>query len=343
MRLSTLAFLFAALLVCVSGSSAQPALKTTQELIAAIEKGEGEVAADPWNDNAYKNFRLALIDLQNARKAGRTDLPDIETFVVRVVEKNPNNICAKFNVRTFKQWKGLEKYVEHFELALRFHVDARGDNCAAIAAKDVGILLMKDGQYKRAEEFFAKQKKLAPKDPFVNGYIREAKEKAHTKLMQDLVRLGAAEGSKESRRIEFTTGDIYFGQVNAAGKPHGKGRMQQATGHVYEGSFFDGYKAGIGVYKFANGRVYEGEMYKDVMHGKGRFHMVDWLYTGDFQLGKLTGKGKLVYLTGTDKGSEYEGDFVDGKPHGEGQLRDKDGQIQWGTFENGRMVKQTKW
>ena len=100
---------------------------------------------------------------------------------------------------------------------------------------------------------------------------------------------------------------------------------------------------GIGTYKMFNGRVYEGEMYKNNFHGKGRFNMIDHLYTGDFRLGKLTGKGKLVSFSGPDKGSEYEGDFVDGKPHGEGTLRTKDGQVTWGTFENGRLVKQAKW
>lgn len=71
--------------------------------------------------------------------------------------------------------------------------------------------------------------------------------------------------------------------------------------------------------------------------------MIDWIYTGDFKFGKLTGKSKLVYVTGPDKGTEYEGDFVDGKPHGEGALRDQDGQIRLGTFENGRMVKEKSW
>ena len=343
MKLFNRAVLFAALCLSVPATFAQTSPKPAQDLIAAIEKGEREIAADPWNHKAYTNHRIALHDLNKARQAGRTDLPDVQIYVDRAARDQPNNICRDWSMKSFRPWKSVNEYANHFELSLRLHTDARGDYCASMAAKDVGILLSKDGQYKRAEEFFVKQKTLDPKDPFVDGYIREAKEKAHTKMMQDIVKVGAAAGSKEPRRIEYTTGDIYFGQVNAAGEPHGKGRMEQKAGHVYEGSFFDGRKAGFGVFKFANGRLYEGEMYRDVMHGKGRFHMIDWLYTGDFLLGKLTGKGKLVYLSGPDKGAEYEGDFVDGKPHGEGQLRDKNGQIQWGTFENGRMVKQAKW
>lgn len=333
--------LFAVVFVTIA-ILAQTGAKSAQQHIAAIEAGEREIAADPWNQKSYTNHRLALMALRDARKAGQAGLPDLQPFLDRMVKDHPNNVCRDWSLKSLKKWNGVKEYADHVELSLRFHVDKRGDQCAADFAKDAGILLSKDGQYKRAEEFFVKQKALAPEDPFVDGYIREAKEKAYTKLMQDVVRDGAAAGSKEPKRVVLPNSGIYNGQVNTAGQPHGKGRLETPSGNVYEGSFFDGQMTGIGEYKYTNGRKYEGEFYKNNFHGKGRYDAIEWVYTGDFYLTKMTGKGKLVYVGGPNKGEEYEGDFVDGKLHGWGTLRGKDGQVRTGTFEKGRLVKELK-
>lgn len=330
------AFLFSTTVAAQTGSP------SAQDIRAAIERGEREIAADPWNHNAYTNHRLALHTLAKQRKAGRTDLPDVQVFVDKNLRDHQNNICAIWSNNAFRPWKGLDEYTSHVESSLKSHTDTRGNYCASMLAKDIGIELSKAGQYKRAEEFFVMQKKLDPKDPFVDQYIRETKEKAHTKMMQDIVRVGAAEGSKEPKRVVMPNGGIYNGQVNTAGQPHGKGRLETPSGNVYEGSFFDGQMTGLGVYKYANGRKYEGEMYKNNFHGKGRYDATAWIYTGAFYLGKMTGKGTVRHVSGPDKGSEYEGDFVDGKPHGWGTYRDKDGQVHAGTFENGRLVKAIK-
>lgn len=342
MKLHKMSVVCFAVISMMSTVVAQKISKSPQDLIAAIEKGEREIAADPWNQKAYTNHRLALNDLVKARNAGRTDLPDVQTFVDRLRKDHPNNICREWSLTSFGKFKSVKEYADHFELSLRFHVDRRGDQCAAELAKAVGTWLSKDGEYKRAEEFFLKQKALDPKDPFVDGYIREVKEKAHSKLMQDLAKAGAAEGSKEPKRVVMPDGDTYIGQVDAQNRPHGKGRLDRTSGNVYEGSFFDGQMTGYGVYKYTNGRKYEGEFYKSNFHGKGRYDAIEWVYTGDFVLSKMTGKGKLVYVGGPSKGEEYEGDFVDGKPTGQGTYRKKDGQIVWGTFENGRLVKPVK-
>ncbi|MBK6722194.1 MAG: hypothetical protein IPG58_02615 [Acidobacteria bacterium] len=247
MKLGNFPVVFFTVIFVAIASVAQTGFKSPQQHIAAIEAGEREIAADPWNQRAYTNHRLALYDLEKERRAGRTGLPAIQPFLDRVSKGHPNNICVDWSIKSLRPWKNLKEYADAVELSLRSHTDRRGDTCAADLAKDAGIMLSKDGQYKRAEEFFVKQKAVAPKDPFVDGYIREAKEKAHTKMMQDVVKIGAAEGSKEPKLVILPDGGIYVGQVNAADRPHGKGRYQGQNGNIYEGSFFDGQMTGYGV------------------------------------------------------------------------------------------------
>ena len=74
--------------------------------------------------------------------------------------------------------------------------------------------------------------------------------------------------------ITFRDGGIYRGEVSPEGKPHGQGRLQSPTADdgdswVYEGSFKDGKRDGVGVCSWADGYHFEGEFSTGLLCGLG--------------------------------------------------------------------------
>ena len=65
------------------------------------------------------------------------------------------------------------------------------------------------------------------------------------------------EGANGIQIITFENGDIWEGQVDNDGLPHGNGIMKSSIG-TYEGEFKNGEKEGKGVLQYADGTVYEG-------------------------------------------------------------------------------------
>jgi hypothetical protein len=61
-----------------------------------------------------------------------------------------------------------------------------------------------------------------------------------------------------STTIRFETGDIYIGQVDETGTPHGEGVYTWADGSRYTGTWVAGFKDGFGVYEDNIGYRYEG-------------------------------------------------------------------------------------
>lgn len=68
--------------------------------------------------------------------------------------------------------------------------------------------------------------------------------------------------------------------------------------------------------KHSNDFIYSGEYQNGKMHGQGTLEdsRTGIKYTGTFNNGKITGFGKYKFLDG----SEYEGGFLDGKFEGDG-------------------------
>ncbi len=324
--------------ICLSANLITAQTSTPPDVLAA-EAAERAIAADEWNVKAFTQLRIALLDMARARAKGTSGVPDPARYWERLIKTYPNNICAQLNYGYWKPFENADAFRKHIEPILLAHREPRGNSCAADSARNLAKAFSNEGDYTSAKLFYEKQKLFDPKDPFIDGYIKEMAEKAHSKLMDDAVEL-ASNLSVGTRRVVLENGDVYTGEVNDKGQPAGKGKLEITTGSVYEGGFLNGKPAGRGAYKFSNGRVYKGEMMKGTMHGKGTFNMINTIYEGDFYLGKITGKGKLVWLTGPTKGAEYEGEFVDGLMQGYGSYRDEKGHTRRGLFEKGKMVKE---
>jgi hypothetical protein len=129
------------------------------------------------------------------------------------------------------------------------------------------------------------------------------------------------------------------------GKYHGKGKITWNNGAVYEGDFANDEYHGKGKFTNAWGTtVYEGDFVNGKYHGKGELTDKDCTFEGEFVNGRQH-EGKCTYADGrVEEGywcgykylgkeiphqenpifigdDEYEGEVVDGKPHGKGRLK----------------------
>ena len=132
--------------------------------------------------------------------------------------------------------------------------------------------------------------------------------------------------SNKTEEIRFKNGDVYKGQVNQDGQPHGRGVMDyNLNGYyaTYEGMWENGERSGKGhYYKFSKGGGarhsydYDGEWLHDLQEGKGvetisdergiHLSTVREVYKGGFKEGKRHGHGVIVK-------DNFTGSFSDGQ------------------------------
>jgi hypothetical protein len=72
-----------------------------------------------------------------------------------------------------------------------------------------------------------------------------------------------------STTIRYPNGDVYIGQVDETGVPHGEGEYTWADGSRYVGSWRFGFKEGFGVYEDLSGYRYRGEWRRSEKWGFG--------------------------------------------------------------------------
>ncbi|MCB0665615.1 MAG: caspase family protein [Saprospiraceae bacterium] len=144
----------------------------------------------------------------------------------------------------------------------------------------------------------------------------------------------------------FSNGNKYVGNWKKSMK-EGEGKMIFTSGETYSGQFVSNRFNGYGIYQFKNGNRYEGYWKDGKPHGEGSLYKPDEETTvGIWESGQLlqqegareepehetatevvyeelqdcniedcrTGIGKFDY----SDGSHFEGEFLNGAPHGEG-------------------------
>ena len=101
----------------------------------------------------------------------------------------------------------------------------------------------------------------------------------------------------------------------------------------YFGDLVDFKKEGKGEEICENEYKYTGDFFNNVWHGEGQLENYETgdLYHGEFENGKITGKGLFKWKNG----EIYEGNFLKGIKHGKGIHKWPDGSIYEGKYNNG--------
>jgi hypothetical protein len=158
------------------------------------------------------------------------------------------------------------------------------------------------------------------------------------------------------------SGNQYIGTL-IEGVIHGNGSFRFADGSKYTGKVMDGMLHGHGTfYDLTNESVYVGDFFHSLKHGKGEEEYADGtLYIGPYVEGKKSGEDGCLYRKDdnkkyllyegqwlddvmTGRGTKYEltfplpgihqGQFRDGKRHGDGTFHADDGHIFEGDWLN---------
>ena len=160
---------------------------------------------------------------------------------------------------------------------------------------------------------------------------------------------------------EYHWGDGHFHQgVYVHGKAEGQGTYHWPDGATYSGLYSKGQRQASGVYVFPDGRVFEGELPRadliclggagtmkfpdDGREASGRWDRASLRSKPDrnkpsvTSTAKFSGSGTISWPQSTRR---YEGEWVDGVPHGLGKLTHEDGSVDSGSFINGQFVPDT--
>ncbi|KAF0698630.1 Aste57867_10724 [Aphanomyces stellatus] len=150
-------------------------------------------------------------------------------------------------------------------------------------------------------------------------------------------------------------GHVYDGEFDR-GLKHGMGKLTTPSHQVYQGEFFRGEKGGIGICTYPNGDVYTGEWRTNHRHGEGTLLLASGeRYVGQWHDNVRQGCGIYTDAKGTTKeglwsadapmngewhikfstGSSYNGECLNGKPHGQGVCKYTNGDVYSGTWEHG--------
>ncbi|GFH57102.1 hypothetical protein CTEN210_13578 [Chaetoceros tenuissimus] len=131
--------------------------------------------------------------------------------------------------------------------------------------------------------------------------------------------------------VQFEHGK-YKGAVDDNNDPHGFGKMQYLDGSSYDGPWEHGVRNGKNsTFIFKNKDRFDGQFIEDEMHYGTYIERNGNKYIGFFNNGEREGRGKYFL-----KGRElpiYEGEYHNGKRHGEGVLDDEFGFYE-GNFDS---------
>ena len=160
---------------------------------------------------------------------------------------------------------------------------------------------------------------------------------------------------KKIKKIEYPDNEIYIGEVDSEGVPHGNGKYIFSNGdeligeswHGYQpekctwkfsdgsqfvGEYFSQENKGLGKFTYPNGATYEGEIGTNLKReGEGKLRLKDGtIMEGTYQSGTLTGHGIVKFMNG----DHYSGQVSEGKIQGEGRKYYSSGDYYQGGFMN---------
>ena len=143
----------------------------------------------------------------------------------------------------------------------------------------------------------------------------------------------------------WPNGHSYKGQFKN-GQFHGWGNYISPGNYEYSGLWKNNYMNGSGTIKHSNGHLYIGQFKNSTMHGIGKLTVPKiYTYEGSFKNGTFNGKGKTVYLKNFphhEKGEIREGNFKDGKWHGNFKITYPDGEVLRAKYNMGNFVREIK-
>jgi hypothetical protein len=166
--------------------------------------------------------------------------------------------------------------------------------------------------------------------------------------------------------IRYPNGDIYLGNVDENGKKTGLGKMtfifnkitfiNHIPNHIYErfvfeGEFFEDQIHGYGKLTYPNDTTYEGYWIQNIRQPSGiKTYRNGDIYQGICRMPSLsipeTNERKLINLSEVmengigqmiyTNGDVYEGNWSNGKCHGEGKMTFSNGDIYKGNWHVGK-------
>lgn len=135
--------------------------------------------------------------------------------------------------------------------------------------------------------------------------------------------------SHKMRPVEFTQGNIYYGEWNEEYEMDGYGKYylkEEKT--LCEGIWEKGELKTARIY-YPNGEFYEGEMSNSNYNRKGKLiNENNDVYIGEFVDGEKNGQGELIFNDGT----KYKGNFSKNNFSGYGEMKWKSGVVYKGYF-----------
>lgn len=170
-------------------------------------------------------------------------------------------------------------------------------------------------------------------------------------------------------RMQFRSGAVYEGSW-MFGKMKGEGVLTFPDRTVYKGEFHNNAFHGKGQLTQSDGTMFIGEWKQGHRHGNGilkrkgnHVASIRWvrdapLFTWPFSIDSIRQSPSFVYADGSmywgminargfpegigvclyKNGDLYEGGWQDHRPHGPGILTSYDGQVRYGTWEEGRLA-----
>jgi hypothetical protein len=101
-------------------------------------------------------------------------------------------------------------------------------------------------------------------------------------------------------RVTYSDKSEYEGELNN-GLRHGKGLYKYSSNDPfvqYEGVFVEDEYGGMGELIFKNKSKYVGDFKSNLFHGQGEYTTADFIYVGEFKMGRIEGRGIMKFKNG---------------------------------------------